>query len=163
MEIAGLPLHPLVVHAAVVLGPLASLVGLAYAARPSWRWALRWPLVVLAVAAFAGVVLAWFSGRAYLDELAVPPEAVPLYDRLQAHQDRAGVLLGLSASFVVDAALAAWALRGPSALASGRGGGEDRRPWSWVALVLLVAGSVAVVAVTVWTGHVGAQAVHGGV
>jgi hypothetical protein len=28
MEIAGLPLHPLVVHGAVMLAPLAALVGL---------------------------------------------------------------------------------------------------------------------------------------
>jgi hypothetical protein len=34
MEIAGLPLHPLVVHGAVVLSPLAALVALAYAGVP---------------------------------------------------------------------------------------------------------------------------------
>ena len=31
MEINGLPLHPLAVHAAVVFGPLAALLALAYA------------------------------------------------------------------------------------------------------------------------------------
>ena len=45
MEINGLPLHPLVVHAVVVLSPLAALGGLLYAAVPRWRWWLRWPLV----------------------------------------------------------------------------------------------------------------------
>ena len=44
-----MPLHPLVVHAVVVLGPLAAVTGLVYAAVPKWRWLLRWPLVVLAV------------------------------------------------------------------------------------------------------------------
>ena len=60
MELNGVPLHPLVVHAVVVLGPLAALTGLAYAAVPRWRWLLRWPLVVLAVVtavtAFVAVV-----------------------------------------------------------------------------------------------------------
>ncbi|MEZ5096403.1 MAG: DUF2231 domain-containing protein [Nocardioides sp.] len=34
--IGGLPIHPLVVHAAVVLGPLAALLLLGYAFRPGW-------------------------------------------------------------------------------------------------------------------------------
>ena len=46
MEINGLPLHALVVHAAVVFGPLAALAGVLYVALPTWRDKLRWPLVV---------------------------------------------------------------------------------------------------------------------
>ena len=42
MEINGLPLHPLVVHAAVVFGPLAALAALAYVGLPRWRDRLRW-------------------------------------------------------------------------------------------------------------------------
>ena len=49
MEINGLPLHPLVVHAAVVFGPLAALAALAYVVLPAWRDRLRWPMVVLAL------------------------------------------------------------------------------------------------------------------
>ena len=37
MEINGLPVHALVVHAAVVFGPLAALTAVAYAAVPRWR------------------------------------------------------------------------------------------------------------------------------
>ena len=47
MEINGLPLHPLVVHAAVVFLPCAALLALVYAAVPRWRWAVRWPMVGL--------------------------------------------------------------------------------------------------------------------
>ena len=36
-EINGLPLHPLVVHAAVVFGPLAALSALAYVGLPKYR------------------------------------------------------------------------------------------------------------------------------
>ena len=40
MELNGVPLHPLVVHAVVVLGPLAAFAGLAYAIVSKWRWLL---------------------------------------------------------------------------------------------------------------------------
>ena len=55
MEINGLPLHPLVVHAAVVFGPLAALAALAYAvradvARPAaLGHAGRWSLIAVGV------------------------------------------------------------------------------------------------------------------
>ena len=51
MEINGLPLHPLVVHAAVIFGPLAALAALVYAVVPRWRDRLRWPMVALALVA----------------------------------------------------------------------------------------------------------------
>ena len=38
MEINGLPLHPLVVHAAVVFVPLAALAAIALRCVPRWRW-----------------------------------------------------------------------------------------------------------------------------
>jgi hypothetical protein len=41
MTFAGLPLHPLVVHAAVVLTPLAALLVVGSAVLP--RWLTRWP------------------------------------------------------------------------------------------------------------------------
>ena len=57
----GLPLHPLVVHAAVVLTPLAALVALALV-RPSWRERLRWPAVAAVALAWGLVWLARASG-----------------------------------------------------------------------------------------------------
>jgi hypothetical protein len=41
MELGGLPLHPLVIHAAVVFGPLAALCALGYALLDRWRERLR--------------------------------------------------------------------------------------------------------------------------
>ena len=58
MEFNGLPLHPLVVHAVVILGPLAGLTGLAYAFVPRWRWLLRWPLVALSLVVAVTAVVA---------------------------------------------------------------------------------------------------------
>ena len=51
MTINGIPLHPLVVHAAVVLVPLAALLAIAYAVLPSRRWQTRTPAVVVALVA----------------------------------------------------------------------------------------------------------------
>ncbi|MFF5175928.1 DUF2231 domain-containing protein [Micromonospora sp. NPDC000089] len=61
--INGLPLHPLVVHAVVVLLPLAALGVIALAVRPSWRG--RFGILVAAVAAVAtaAVPLATSSGE----------------------------------------------------------------------------------------------------
>lgn len=41
MEFFGLPLHPLVVHAAVVFVPLAALLVMVFAVFPRHRWATR--------------------------------------------------------------------------------------------------------------------------
>ncbi len=55
--ILGLPLHPLVVHAVVVLGPLAAVLLILYAVVPALRACLRVPLLVLsAIAAVSGFV-----------------------------------------------------------------------------------------------------------
>ena len=43
--IAGLPLHPLLIHVAVVLLPLMGVVTPLVVARPQWRPALRWVVV----------------------------------------------------------------------------------------------------------------------
>ncbi|MBV9830859.1 MAG: hypothetical protein JOZ82_04630, partial [Marmoricola sp.] len=62
MHVNGLPLHPLVVHAAVVFVPLAAIAVGVYALASRWRWALRWPMAVLAVLAALAVQLAAMSG-----------------------------------------------------------------------------------------------------
>lgn len=51
----GLPLHPLVVHAVVVLLPLSILGTIAIAARPVWR--AKYGLLVVASAAIATVLI----------------------------------------------------------------------------------------------------------
>ena len=51
MEIGGLPLHPLVVHGAVVFTPLAALALIVFAILPRYRYLTRWPAAILAVIA----------------------------------------------------------------------------------------------------------------
>jgi uncharacterized membrane protein len=78
----GLPLHPLVVHAVVVLLPLAVLGTIAIAVRPRWR-ATYGPLVV-AVAAVATVLcpVATSSGEALEEQVGDPGQHAQLGDQL---------------------------------------------------------------------------------
>lgn len=62
MEINGLPLHPLIVHAVVVFVPLGALAAILFALVPRWRWLLRWPTLLLAVAAVVLTRIAVLSG-----------------------------------------------------------------------------------------------------
>ncbi|QIK75869.1 DUF2231 domain-containing protein [Nocardioides piscis] len=155
MEIFGLPLHPLVVHAVVVLAPLAGLVGLAYAFVPKWRWLLRWPLVALSLVVATAALVAVAAGESLLD---ARPELEPL---VEEHEEYGELLRTWALTFVVDAVLAAWALGGPSALASGRGARESKGALGWVALVLLVAGSIGLMVLVFLAGDSGSRAVWG--
>ncbi|QBX56463.1 hypothetical protein EXE58_13975 [Nocardioides seonyuensis] len=155
MEFNGLPLHPLVVHAVVVLGPLAGVTGLVYAFVPRWRWLLRWPLVALAVLVAAASLVAVQAGESLLDSR---PELAPL---VEDHQDWGELLRSWSLAFVPVSLLAAWALRGRSPLVSGRGGGESRMPLGWVASLLLLVGSVGLVVLVFLAGDSGSRAVWG--
>ena len=148
-----MPLHPLVVHAVVVLGPLAALTGLAYAAVPRWRWLLRWPLVALALVTAVASVLATQAGVALLDSR---PELAPLVEEHRGY----GVLMRNAAlGYVLVSALAAWELGGASALASGRGTRETR--FGVPVAVLLVLSALALLVVLFLAGDSGARAVWG--
>jgi hypothetical protein len=156
MTIAGLPLHPLVVHAAVVLTPLAALLVVAFAVRSPWRWLTRWPAVLTTLAAFVSLLVARVTGKALLHDR---PQLAPL---VVVHQQRAGVLLWVTLVFTVLTLLAAWSLGGPSALASGRGARESRvAALDRVLPALLVLGAVAVLVYVALTGDAGARAVWG--
>ncbi|MGI8987809.1 MAG: DUF2231 domain-containing protein [Nocardioidaceae bacterium] len=61
--INGLPLHPLVVHAAVVLIPLSGVLGVLYAVPRTRAWA-RWALPVVSVLALGSAFVATQSGQA---------------------------------------------------------------------------------------------------
>ena len=155
MELNGVPLHPLVVHAVVVLGPLAALTGVAYAAVPRWRWLLRWPLVVLAVVTALSAYLATLSGHELL-------EARPQLEQLvEEHEGRGELLRNVALGYAVVAAVAAWALGGVSALASGRGALESRGVVGTLAGVVLVLGALAMLVTLFLAGDSGARAVWG--
>ena len=148
-----MPLHPLVVHAVVVLGPLAALTGLAYAFVPTWRWLLRWPLVVLAVVVAVTALTAVAAGE---DLLASRPELAPI---VEDHEEAGEMLRNVALGFVLVAGFGAWALGGASALASGKGARETRLAIPAVALLAL--GSVALLVTVYLAGDSGSRAVWG--
>ena len=143
MEINGLPLHPLVVHAAVVFGPLAAVAALGYLV-PRWRDHLRWPMVVLAVVATGAIVVAYLSGGDFLDskpELSTSP-------LVQEHEQRAKLLLWTTLAFGVVALVAGWLHSRTGAVRV-------------VIDVLLGVLALAVLVLVVRTGDAGARAVWG--
>ncbi|WP_232547235.1 cytochrome b5 domain-containing protein [Propioniciclava soli] len=68
----GLPFHPLVVHAAVVLVPLAALAVIAAVASARWRERHAGLTLVAVVAAAVAAVAARFSGEALAAQLTEP-------------------------------------------------------------------------------------------
>lgn len=80
--INGLPVHPLVVHAVVVLLPLACVGTIAIAVRPRWR--ARYGVLVVACAAVATALIpvATSSGEALEEHVGDPGAHAELGDQL---------------------------------------------------------------------------------
>jgi hypothetical protein len=156
MEVAGLPLHPLVVHATVVFVPLSAVASTAFALVPRWRWLLRWPTWLLAVGATLAAWVARLSGNALVEDR---PEFRPL---VRVHQDRGELLTLVVLGYLVVVLLGAWSLSGNSPLASGRGAQEARIPaLEKVLPVLVVLAALVVLVLIVLAGDSGARAVWG--
>src|SRR5512145_515321 len=146
MEITGLPLHPLVVHAAVTLIPLSAVGAVALAVVPRWRWLTRWPAAVVAW-------VARLSGGALLEDRPGLLEVEALRDQIERHRGLGELLSLTMLPFALLVLLAAWSLAGPTALASGRGARESRIPaLEKVLPVLLVLGGLGVLVLVVLAG-----------
>ncbi|WP_250003291.1 DUF2231 domain-containing protein [Actinoplanes sp. M2I2] len=68
-QINGLPVHALVLHAAVVFVPLLVLAAVVYALVPRWRPRMGWALGILAIAAPASTFVAMASGNELYNRL----------------------------------------------------------------------------------------------
>lgn len=154
MTINGIPLHPLIVHAAVVLVPLAALFAILYAVLPNRRWQTRTPAAVLAVGAALAVQLAAMTGDQLKETLHENTSLI------QTHEQWAGLL---QAAMWVLAALMVigwWALPHENPLPD-----KDHREGVTVLakplVILLPAAAVAVMVLVVLTGDAGARAVWG--
>jgi hypothetical protein len=147
----GLPAHPLIVHAVVVLIPLAALGAVAVAARPIWNRPYG-PLV--AAGALAGAFCATVAMLAG-NELAASIHISPEYEALISEHGRSGVwTVGVGWVFAV------------LAIASAVLGRRDReganrsalpRVLGWVSAVV----GIIALAVVVRTGDLGATSVWG--
>ena len=80
--INGIPLHPLVVHAVVVLLPLTILGTLAIVARPAWRLRYGHLVVAVGVLSLIFIPIATSSGEALEERVGNPGEHAELGDQL---------------------------------------------------------------------------------
>lgn len=145
LKLNGIPAHPLIVHGAVVLGPLAVLAALVYLV-PSWRDRVRWPLLVAALLAVAFIWAAYLTGNQFKDSEPYFNTG-PLAAQIEKHESYAGVLRWITTAFaVVAVVVTAWLHRRRDAL---------RVVASGVLGVLAVATLVYIVL----TGDAGAKAV----
>jgi len=154
MTVNGLPLHPLVVHAAVVFVPLAALAAIAFAV-PKWRWAARWPALVLAGLAAVAVQLAAMTGDSLKEK--VGGSALVATHEMWAGRLQAGMWVLAAATL-----LAFWALPHATPVH----GAADKEARGTVVqrplVVLLPVLAVVVLGLVVMTGDAGARAVWAG-
>ena len=154
MTINGVPLHPLVVHAAVVLTPMAVLATILLVV-PRWRWAVRWPALVLAALAAISVQLAAMTG----DDLLHRVGSSAL---VQTHEMWAGRLQAATWVLAGVTLVAFWVLPHATPVRHG----EDREARLPVLVrpvtLLLPILAVAVLVLVVLTGDAGARAVWQG-
>ena len=150
-EINGLPLHILVVHAVIVLIPLAALLTVLSAVWPAARRRLGIITPIVALGALGAVFVAKEAGE-WLQARVHP---TPLINQ---HVDLGGTLLPFAVGLFV-ASLLAWGV--PTLLTRS---GQAPPPWVGVVVavvaVVLVAGSVVQVyrvgesgSKAVWTGN----------
>lgn len=159
MTISGIPLHPLVVHAAVFLAPMAALIAILFAVRPPWRWALRHPLAIASLGAAVSVQIAAMTGDALSASLGRNDPGRPL---IEIHEMWAG-RLQVAAWALAVSALVAWASVPHSSPIPGH---EREHPQvagvvtlSRIAIPATFVLGLATAVLTVLTGHAGAIAV----
>ncbi len=141
----GLPLHVLVVHAAVILTPLAALLALALV-RPSWREKLRWPAAGAVFAAWLLVWLARASGTALATSIQGQLKGTPAGAAVMKHQAFANRLNVVLFTLVVVVVLFAWLLP------------KLARPAGAVGAVVVAVLALMVLGLVAQTGEQGARA-----
>ena len=159
----GLPMHPLVVHAVVVLLPLAAIGGVLVAVVPRVRERLGLLVALIAVAAVPAVIIATLSGQRLETRVNATfgPGAASAREAelMQAHTAIAGNLLPWAALLAIAlVALMAVALRArrPNNSAWLRSGGH-------LASALVVLAAAANLYWVIRIGHAGSRAAWGDV
>jgi magnesium-transporting ATPase (P-type) len=153
----GLPFHPFILHATVVLVPGIATLALAFVALSSWRWLLRWPLALAAVFTPILTYVTVEAGESLKDQLGIES---PL---IETHQSRGETLMIYTLVFAVIALVAAFTMGGRSLLASGAGSRAGvARPLQIGVGVLLVVISLLVIVQVILTGDAGSRAVWSG-
>jgi hypothetical protein len=164
LTVDGIPAHPLVVHAVVVLLPLAAVGTLLVVARPHWRRQLGVWVLLLAAAGVASVPVAVRTGEQLKQALG---GGTPL---VAVHENRAETLPFPALIFLVLLAATVFAGRRADRLVGWEGPGAAHALvtggnvaiWRWITLALGVLAAIAGLVVTgivVLVGHSGSEAV----
>ena len=166
LTVGGIPAHPLVVHAVVVLLPLAAVGTLLVVARPVWRQQLGVWVLLLALAGVAAVPVATQTGEQLQRALG---GGGPL---VEIHEHRADTLLVPALIFL--ALLAATVLvgrrsgvgarvDGPGAAHATVSNTATLQRVSLITGVLAALAGLVVTGLVVWIGHAGSAAAYSGV
>ena len=161
LTIDGIPLHPLFVHAVVVLLPLAALTSIAIALVPSWRRKYAWPVLGITLAGVAAVPVAKQAGedlQATLESRVGPNPAI------QTHAALGDMLLPIALGFGV--AVIALLVAGRLADRERQAEAPTTKTWRVISVVVSVLVVVLAVGTTVQTvraGHSGSTAVWSGI
>jgi uncharacterized membrane protein len=146
-SVFGLPVHPLVVHATVVLVPLTALVLALAVSLPRFRAWAGWLPLGLAVVSVVLAPVSTVSGESFEDLLGLNPDVV------ERHRELGAMLIWWCLGMLVVAAALTVVHRRPDP------------PARAVSLGLTVAGvavAVGTVVMVVLIGHSGADAAWGG-
>jgi uncharacterized membrane protein len=84
-QVNGLPVHALVLHAAVVFVPLLALGAIVYALVPPWRTKTGWAVLLLAVITPLTTLVAKLSGEKLYDRLVARGLKGPGLEILNGH------------------------------------------------------------------------------
>ena len=151
-SLAGLPAHPLLVHAAVILVPLAAIALAVTGWRADWRKAYSLPVALLAVAGGVFAFLAKSSGEPVEHAVKRAAQAEGVQARFGDHPEQGDTAFIFAFIFAL-AAVAFWAVS--------RYATRWKLPaWSPLAAygACLVVGALALVTMTL-AGHSGAELV----
>ena len=146
-SITGLPMHPLVVHFAVVLLPLAAIMLITLFFVPRWRPAFRWLTMAGLIAGTGAAFVAKETGEAFAAHVGLP----------QDHAVWGDALVFVAVALAIVAGAWFW-LQRPVATRLAKG----REPVIRAVGIVAVALGAAATVMTVIVGHSGATAVWEG-
>jgi uncharacterized membrane protein len=102
-ELFGLPAHPLLVHAPVVLIPLTVLAAFAYGLVPPLRRRIGWLLALFALSGAGSAYAAAESGEKLRDKLLAADVGADMKAKIQQHEDFGGMLQNIAILLAVIA------------------------------------------------------------
>jgi hypothetical protein len=162
-EFAGIPAHPLLIHAAVVFVPLLALAAVAYALVPLLRPHIRLVLAGLAVAGPVSAILARQSGEAFFSRLRergrVTEGFIPVIER---HEDFGTMTMWTTIALGVVTLALVYFIGPTGAVARTAGGPGSTRVVSVTLTVVSVVAAAVAMYYVIRTGDSGAKAVWEG-